>query len=66
LELKSLNLPTLQNEIENLNAAIRYLADGNFAEASAIVERLRPTKTSLINEKVFDELDEQLKKRSSR
>jgi hypothetical protein len=60
-ELKSLNLPALQNEIENLNAAIRYIADGNASEAEAVMSRLRPTKTSLINKRVFEEYDRKLK-----
>jgi hypothetical protein len=61
-DLKSINKPALQNEIESLNAAIRYIAEGNFAEANVIMARLRPTKTTLINENVFDELDQKLKK----
>jgi hypothetical protein len=61
LELKSINLPALQNEIENLNAAIRYIADGNAAEAEAVMGRLRPTKNNLVNKKVFDEFDKKLK-----
>jgi hypothetical protein len=60
-ELKSINIPALQNEIENLNAAIRYIADGNAAEAETVMGRLRPTKNTLINKKVFDEYDKKLK-----
>ena len=61
LELKSINLPALQNEIENLNAAIRYIADGNAAEAEAAMGRLRPGKNNLVNKKVFDEFEKKLK-----
>jgi hypothetical protein len=60
-ELKNINKTALQNEIENLNAAIRYIADGNAAEAEAVMGRLRPTKSSLLNKKVFDEFDKKLK-----
>jgi hypothetical protein len=60
-ELKTINIPALQNEIENLNAAIRYIADGNAAEAETVMGRLRPTKNTLINKKVFDEYDKKLK-----
>jgi hypothetical protein len=61
LDLKSINLPALQNEIENLNAAIRYIADGNAAEAEVVMGRLRPGKNNLTNKKVFDEFDKKLK-----
>jgi hypothetical protein len=60
-DLKSINKSALQNEIENLNAAIRYIADGNAAEAEVVMGRLRPTKNSLMNKKVFDEYDKKLK-----
>jgi cobalamin biosynthesis Mg chelatase CobN len=60
-DLKSINKPALQNEIESLNAAIRYIADGNAAEAEAVMGRLRPNKNSLMNKKVFDEYDKKLK-----
>jgi hypothetical protein len=61
LDLKSINLPALQNEIENLNAAIRYIADGNAVEAEGVMGRLRPGKNNLVNKKVFDEFDKKLK-----
>jgi hypothetical protein len=61
LELKSINIPALQNEIENLNAAIRYIADGNAAEAEGVMGRLRPGKNNLVNKKVFEEFDKKLK-----
>jgi hypothetical protein len=60
-ELKNINKTALQNEIENLNAAIRYIADGNAAEAESVMGRLRPTKNSMLNKKVFDEFDKKLK-----
>jgi len=60
-ELRSVNVPALQNEIENLNAAIGYIADGNATEADAIMGRLRPNKNNLINKKVFDVYEKKLK-----
>jgi hypothetical protein len=60
-ELKSINIPALENEVDNLNAAIRYIADGNVTEAENVMGRLRPNKANLVNKKVFDEYEKKLK-----
>lgn len=61
-DLRSISLPALQTEIENLNSAIRFMAEENPDEAEASMARLRPDKARLVNKKVFDTLDKELSK----
>lgn len=59
-DLKNINLAALQTENENLNAAIRYISEGNATEADVVMERLRPNKSQLINKVEFAKREKEL------